>query len=63
MRQVATRAATGMRDRCRRRSMPSEESLHLPCNQVKVDVVDTGSGGQAGHGAHLGDRAAHYTAV
>lgn len=31
----------------------SEESADLLSDWIQVDVVETGSGGQTGHGAHL----------
>lgn len=33
----------------------SEESADLLSDWIQVDVVETGSGGQTGHGAHLRD--------
>lgn len=34
-------------------SARSEESADLLGDWIQVDVVETGSGGQTGHGAHL----------
>lgn len=44
------RAAAGWRA-----GAPLEEPADLLGGWVKVDVVETGSGGQTGHGAHLGE--------
>lgn len=39
---------------CKRRTgARSEESADLLGGWIQVDVVETGSGGQTGHGAHL----------
>lgn len=38
-------------------SARSEESADLLGDWIQVDVVETGSGGQTGHGAHLRETA------